>query len=214
VGDDLVSFLAVAKAHQILAIFAIHGRRCYHQMADLSIGSAKSELTMERDETVDQDVTRLGEFSSRAFLKIEVFAYLVLGIFLALTALLGIGSAAVSLWKNVQEYVSANSLVLTIDRLLFVLMVVEILHTVRVSFRSGTLVCEPFLIVGLIASIRRVLVITLESSQVNQPGNWTPETQGLFNSTMLELGVLGGLILIMVISICLLRYSERSALRK
>ena len=140
-----------------------------------------------------------------------MFAYLVLGFLLALTALLGVGSAAVSLWQDVQEHINAASLVLTIDRLLFVLMVVEILHTVRVSFRSGTLVCEPFLIVGLIASIRRVLVITLESSQVNQPGKWTPETQGLFNSTMLELGVLGGLILIMVISICLLRYSERVA---
>jgi len=31
---------------------------------------------------------------------------------------------------------------------------------------------------------------------------------------MLELAVLGGLILIMVISICLLRYSERSAPRQ
>jgi hypothetical protein len=31
---------------------------------------------------------------------------------------------------------------------------------------------------------------------------------------MLELGVLGGLILIMVISICLLRYSERVVLGK
>jgi uncharacterized membrane protein (DUF373 family) len=169
---------------------------------------------MDSEETVDQDVTRIGKFASRAFLRIEVFAYLILGMFLALTALLGIGSVAVSLWKNVQEHISANSLVLTIDRLLFVLMVVEILHTVRVSFRSGTLVCEPFLIVGLIASIRRVLVITLESSQVNQPDNWTAETQALFNSTMLELAVLAGLILIMVISICLLRYSEHVGLRK
>jgi uncharacterized membrane protein (DUF373 family) len=169
---------------------------------------------MDGDETADKDVTRIGKLASRAFLKIEVFAYLVLGLLLALTAMLGVGSAAVSLWQDVQEHINAASLVLTIDRLLFVLMVVEILHTVRVSFRSGTLVCEPFLIVGLIASIRRVLVITLESSQVNQPGKWTPETQGLFNSTMLELGVLGGLILVMVISICLLRYSERVALAK
>jgi uncharacterized membrane protein (DUF373 family) len=169
---------------------------------------------MDGDGTADKDVTRIGKLASRAFLKIEVFAYLVLGLLLALTAMLGVGSAAVSLWQDVQEHINAASLVLTIDRLLFVLMVVEILHTVRVSFRSGTLVCEPFLIVGLIASIRRVLVITLESSQVNQPGKWTPETQGLFNSTMLELGVLGGLILVMVISICLLRYSERVALAK
>lgn len=169
---------------------------------------------MDGDDIADKDVTRIGKLASRAFLKIEVFAYLVLGLLLALTALLGVSSAAVSLWHDVQEHINAASLVLTIDRLLFVLMVVEILHTVRVSFRSGTLVCEPFLIVGLIASIRRVLVITLESSQVNQPGKWTPETQALFNSTMLELGVLGGLILIMVISISLLRYSERIALDK
>jgi uncharacterized membrane protein (DUF373 family) len=167
---------------------------------------------MDGDEVTDKDANRIGKLASRAFLRIEVFAYLVLGMLLALTALLGVGSAAFSLWQDVQEHINAASLVLTVDRLLFVLMVVEILHTVRVSFRSGTLVCEPFLIVGLIASIRRVLVITLESSQVNQPGKWTSDTQALFNSTMLELGVLGGLILIMVISICLLRYSERITL--
>jgi hypothetical protein len=40
------------------------------------------------------------------------------------------------------------------------------------------------------------------------------ETQALFNSTMLELAVLGGLILIMVVSICLLRYSEHAGSRK
>jgi len=164
---------------------------------------------MASDEDTDRDVTPVGKLASRAFLQVETFAYLILGLLLALTALLGIESAAASLWQDVQDHINEASLVLTIDRLLFVLMVVEILHTVRVSFRSGTLVAEPFLIVGLIASIRRVLVITLESSQVNQPGKWASETQGLFDSTMLELGVLGGLILIMVISICMLRYSQR-----
>ena len=69
--------------------------------------------------------------------------------------------------------------------------------------------CEPFLVVGLIASIRRVLVITLESSQASQPNRWTDEAREFFNATMMELGVLGGLILIMVISIFLLRYTRR-----
>jgi len=85
---------------------------------------------------------------------------------------------------------------------------VEILHTVRVSFRSGTLVAEPFLVVGLIASIRRVLVITLESSQANQYVKWSPESESLLHSTMLELVVLAGLILVMVASIYLLRRSR------
>jgi uncharacterized membrane protein (DUF373 family) len=154
------------------------------------------------------DDSALGALASRVFLKVEIFAYMVLGALLALVALLGIGGAGVSLWNAWLEHGEADILVVTIDRLLFVLMVVEILHTVRVSFRSGTLVCEPFLIVGLIASIRRVLVITLESSQVNQPGKWTPDSQAMLNATMVELGVLAVLILVMVISIYLLRRSE------
>ena len=51
---------------------------------------------MDDDEIADKDVTRIGKLASRSFLKIEVFAYLVLGLLLALTALLGVGSAAVS----------------------------------------------------------------------------------------------------------------------
>jgi uncharacterized membrane protein (DUF373 family) len=169
----------------------------------------ESGCDMESDETPVKD-TPLNALASQAFVRIEIFAYMVLGLFLALTALLGISTAAVSLWNGVQAHGDASSLVATIDRLLFVLMVVEILHTVRVSFRSGVLVCEPFLIVGLIASIRRILVITLESSQISQPGKWTPEAQGILNATMVELGVLGGLILIMVVSIYLLRRSDPS----
>src|SRR5271166_1855131 len=160
-------------------------------------------------ERIPRTVTRLGAFANSAFLKIELCFYILLGLMLAIAALIALGGAGVSLWTTVSLHGAEGSVLMAIDRLLFVLMIVEILHTVRVSFRAGSLVCEPFLIVGLIASIRRVLVITLESSQVDQPGKWTEETQALFNSTMLELAVLGGLILIMVSSIVLLRRSER-----
>jgi len=157
----------------------------------------------------EHEITPMGLQATRVFLRIETIVYIVLGLLLALTALVGIFSATGSLWQAVTAYGNPDSIVITIDRLLFVLMLVEILHTVRVSFRAGTLVCEPFLIVGLIASIRRVLVITLESSQVNEPGKWSPDTEALLNATMLELGILGGLILVMVISICILRLSEK-----
>jgi uncharacterized membrane protein (DUF373 family) len=163
---------------------------------------------MNHDENRGRTETRLSAFAGRTFVKIEILTYLVLGLMLALAALLGIWTAGVSLWDAVQEHGAADSLVFAVDRLLFVLMVIEILHTVRASFRAGTLVCEPFLIVGLIASIRRVLVITLETSQANKPGSWTPESEALLRSTMLELAVLGGLILVMVVSIYMLRRSE------
>jgi len=163
---------------------------------------------MSESEHSDKEISQISAFATRGFLKIEVFAYIVLGMMLALTALIGICNAGASLWGAVLDISSTDKIILTIDRLLFVLMLVEILHTVRDSFRTGTLVCEPFLIVGLIASIRRVLSITLQSSQANHPGSWSPESEAILHSTMLELGVLGGLILVMVVSICMLRYSK------
>ncbi len=153
--------------------------------------------------------TRTGVLADRAFQHLETFAYVLLGALLAIAAVIGIADAAVSLFGAARAWGDAEALISAIDGLLFVLMVVEILHTVRASFRSGALICEPFLIVGLIASIRRMLVITLESSHVGKPGNWTPESQTILHSTMTELAVLGGLVLIMVVSIYLLRLSDR-----
>lgn len=160
------------------------------------------------NEEASNRATYSGRFADRIFQHIETFAYVVLGLLLAVAALMGIADAGVALFQAAQSFGNTEVLVIAVDGLLFVLMIVEILHTVRASFRSGTLVCEPFLIVGLIASIRRVLVITLESSQVNKPGNWSAESQAILHSTMLELAVLGVLILIMVVSIYLLRKSR------
>jgi hypothetical protein len=53
-----------------------------------------------------------------------------------------------------------------IDRLLVVLVLVEILHTVRFSIRLDTLVTELFLVVGLIATVRRMLVVTLDAANL------------------------------------------------
>jgi uncharacterized membrane protein (DUF373 family) len=161
------------------------------------------------NEPHDQDTSKLAIFAAHIFLRIEVWAYMVLGLLLGLTALIGVGSAAVSLFNTVMAAAAPEAIVQTVDRLLFVLMVVEILHTVRVSFREGSLVAEPFLVVGLIASIRRMLAITLESSQINAPGHWGAESIEIFGATMIELVVLGGLTMVMVISIYVLRRSHQ-----
>jgi len=60
-------------------------------------------------------------------------------------------------------------------------MIVEILYTVQVSFSEHALVPEPFLIVGLIATIRRLLVLTQSSRDWSKS---TPRCSG----AMLELG--------------------------
>jgi uncharacterized membrane protein (DUF373 family) len=144
---------------------------------------------------------------SEVFLQTEHAIYIALGVVLAVTAIIALVGTVGSLWAAGTHWSGATAILLIIDRLLFVMMIAEILHTVRVSLRSGALTGEPFLIVGLIASIRRVLVITLESSQTG-PGT-TMEAGGgtMFRNSMIDLVVLAGLIIIMVVSIYLIRRS-------
>lgn len=137
--------------------------------------------------------------------KAEVVIYSVLALLLFITALLTIANAGKLLWEGLEHWTIATQTLLVLDQLLVVLMLVEILHTVRISIRSHFLVTEPFLVVGLIASIRRVLVITLEAATLTKGGTWSTEGASIFRASMTELGLLGLLILILVFSITLLR---------
>jgi len=95
-----------------------------------------------------------------------VAIYSILAVMLSITALAAIASAGKLLWDGISHWTIANETFRVLDQLLVVLMLVEILHTVRISIRSHILVTEPFLVVGLIASIRNP-----GSSHSNQRGN-------------------------------------------
>jgi len=121
------------------------------------------------------------------------------------TAAILIGAALALLGFSVFEFIASftedlprgiNEL---LDGLLLVLMLVEILHTVGISLKKRKLVIEPFLAIGIIAAIRRVLIITAEQAHP------TVEEAAVFRMTMLELGLLAGMILIFVFCIFLLR---------
>lgn len=143
--------------------------------------------------------------------KAEVLVYLVLAVLLFITAIGTAINAGLMLWKGFAHWTIAQQTLEVLDQLLVVLMLVEILHTVRISIRSHILVTEPFLVVGLIASIRRMLVITLEAATLSNGGAWTPQSASVFRASMIELGLLGFLVLTLVFSITLLRrYSQSS----
>jgi uncharacterized membrane protein (DUF373 family) len=145
-----------------------------------------------------------GDFLGKA----EVAIYSALAVFLWITAVVVIASAARSLWDSITHRTIRVESLQVLDQLLVVLMLVEILHTVRVSIRSHVLVAEPFLVVGLIASIRRILVITLEASTLTKEGSWLAQGASIFRASMLELGLLSLLILVLVFCITLLRHSS------
>ncbi len=140
--------------------------------------------------------------SRMVFNQVEQGLYVALATLITITCVVALAGAADALIRGLADWSSTDMVFSIIDRLLVVLMLVEILHTVLVSVKSGTLVPEPFLIVGLIASIRRILVITLETAQHGGVSNGDDLT---FRASMIELGVLGVLILVMVTSIYMLR---------
>ena len=158
----------------------------------------------------ENETTGARVLSTRLFHRSEHGLYIALAILLGATTLIALAGAASTLWFGLTTWTGMDAIFVVIDRLLVVLMLIEILHTVHVSVRSGALTCEPFLVVGLIACIRRILVITLESSRATSHGDMSDSSEKLFRASMTELGVLAILILVMVVSIYLLRRAHEA----
>lgn len=91
-----------------------------------------------------------------------------------------------------------------LNLMLLVLMMVELAYTVLVSLRGTVLAAEPFLIVGLIAVIRRILVITIGDVNPASTGS-SGDAAHAAGSQPIELGVLTLVVLVLVGSIMLLR---------
>src|SRR6267154_1846493 len=137
--------------------------------------------------------------------KAEVSIHSILAVMLSVTAFAAIATAGSLLWDGFRHWTIAAQTLRVLNELLIVLMLAEILHTVRISIRSHVLVTEPFLVVGLIASIRRILVISLEMATLAKEAAWTNDSAVMFRNSMIELGLLSLLVLVLVFSITLLR---------
>jgi uncharacterized membrane protein (DUF373 family) len=148
----------------------------------------------------------LAERAPAAVIVAERWLSIAIAVFLVLAALLALGVAGVRLFAGLlNEGLDARLIVTVVDHLLLVLMLVEILHTVRQSIEARELQAEPFLVVGLIATVRRILLVTLETSDVGMAPQGSSQN---FMHSMIELGVLAGLTAVLVGSIFVARRSQ------
>jgi hypothetical protein len=88
-----------------------------------------------------------------------------------------------------------------LDIVLLILMIAELAYTVTLSVRGEVLSPTPFLIVGLIAVIRRILVITVQEVQ---RGREAAQPAFVSQSTI-ELAILTAVVLAFVFAMRLLR---------
>jgi uncharacterized membrane protein (DUF373 family) len=134
---------------------------------------------------------------------VEDIVYVGLGVLLtiaALTLLAGaVKSAVLALWQHSFLTQAINLL----DQILLILLVIELLYTVQVSFREHGLLAEPFLVVALIAVIRRILVLTAELPTLSGAG------ESVFHHAIVELALLALMVLLLVSSLILLQRQSR-----
>lgn len=137
----------------------------------------------------------------------ESVVLLLIGVALVLVAVLLLYSSMYDLNEAVHHGPGEieNKVIRILNTVLLVMMTMEIVYTVAISLESHTLKAEPFLIIGVIAGIRRVLVITATSTEVEAH----PEQ---FHNMLLELGLLAATVVALAGAIWILRYSAHKYL--
>jgi hypothetical protein len=124
--------------------------------------------------------------------------YLITAFLLAVTALVLVFSTARNLARSFASGPIVTEALKALDALLLVLMIVELLHTIRFFIVEHALVPEPFLIVALIAGVRRLLILTTEASQYIQ------ERPDQFRMALREMTLLMVSFLVIAVSIVVL----------
>jgi uncharacterized membrane protein (DUF373 family) len=153
------------------------------------------------DETDEPPPTAV-RFGNRLLVLVEDVIYVSIAALLACAALVMTVRSADALLDSSTKS-GPDVMLEVLDGLLLVFIFVELLYAVRTTLKERQIVAEPFLIAGILASIKEIVVLSVKAA--NEYIGKGPE----FARAMVEVGVLGGLILVLTVSAVLLRKKER-----
>lgn len=145
------------------------------------------------------------DWGVRAFSAAAGIVYIGLGVLLTGMAFTLLVTGFISFAQIVVSGPEKFNFVELLDQILLILLLVGLLYTVKVSLRAHALAPEPFLVVGLISVIRRVLILTAKF------GDWHAKTASESQHLVIELAVCTVLILILAVSLMLLQKANAFA---
>jgi uncharacterized membrane protein (DUF373 family) len=154
-------------------------------------------------ETQHQPVHPLRQRVIGSLSLVEDVVYTGLGILLAVYAIALLVRGFRDFIQVASGHATSAQYVDLLDQVLLILLVVELLYTVQVSFRERGLVTEPFLVIALISVIRRVLVLTAQLPELAQA------TEPSFRHAVMELILLTLMIVVLVGSVIFLQRQTR-----
>ena len=132
---------------------------------------------------------------------VEKVVYLGIAVLLAVASGVLLAVAAKDLTDVFGDF-DTKPVVEALDTLLLLFILVELLAAVRITIAKRDLVAEPFLLVGIIASIKEIVVLSVKAAESIGKGQ-------SFRDQLWEIGVLGGVVLLLGVTAWLLRIKER-----
>jgi uncharacterized membrane protein (DUF373 family) len=136
------------------------------------------------------------------------FGYIEDGFYVAVAAALSVAGLILFAYTvydfsvNMTEGDFTQKVLSLLDGLLLVFIITELIHTVRAVIDEKVLVAEPFLIVGIVAAIRRLVVVSAEAKSLLGSED--------FADAMLEMGILTASALVLALAIFLMRRTSAS----
>ena len=154
----------------------------------------------------DQDGRRDGaprhlRTADRVFAGAENVVYGGIALLLVVTALVLLVQAAGQL-LSIRNTPVQDVTIEVLDTLLLVFILVELLSATRETMNQRKIVAEPFLLVGIIASIKEIVVLSVKAAEQVGKG-------AVFLDQVKVIAVLGVLVLLLAIAAWLLRLKER-----
>ncbi len=126
----------------------------------------------------------------------DVAVYVMIAVLFLLAAMaMGVYSV-VTFFQHINDDFPLD-IITSINDLLLVLIILEVLGTVRSYLVTGTTSLTPFLYIGIISATRRILAIGAATTL----GEATSETA--FHHQMIDLGANGGVVLALAIALFL-----------
>ncbi|MDO3402140.1 phosphate-starvation-inducible PsiE family protein [Mycolicibacterium neoaurum] len=155
----------------------------------------------EKDETHDEKDRQ--RFADRVLSIVEDAVYWGIAVILVAGAV-ALLVAQVKTMFSLLDAPTSNVMLELLDGVLLIFIFVELLYAVRTSLRSHEIAVEPFLIVGILACIKEIVVQSVEAAKLVGQG---PE----FARTIVQTGVLGALVLVLAVAAWVLRQRRLAA---
>jgi uncharacterized membrane protein (DUF373 family) len=143
-------------------------------------------------------VTRRSGFTLQAPIVLaESVLYLVIGGLLVVAAGFALGDTVVNIFRDSSHRDVTDIGLFVLERTLLLFMIAELLATLRITDFGARILLQPFLLIAMIAVVRRILVVTAEF----ESGGGRRQLEDF----LLEVGGLAGLVLALAVALWLMR---------